>query len=252
MKNKQSVTYGYSNFGNLSKQYAEARQGFPEEVMAWFWTFVKNRDTPRILDLGCGTGISTRQIAKGSGVVIGCDIDGQMIAEAKKAYDGLEYVVATAEKLPFSDAEFDAVTAFSAFHWFANGRALSEIKRVLKPRGIFYIVNKNDAGDFKEGYRSIFKKFCGYILPEKNTSDFEELLIKAGFTDVMEKNFEASDFYTLSGALVYRQSASTWNLIPEKARTDVLLELRDYYKKRMVRGLVERKLSVKCFVGRMG
>ena len=69
---------------------------------------------------------------------------------------------------------------------------------------------------------------------------------------LVKKNFEASDFYTLSDALVYRQSASTWNLIPERVMADVLLELEDYYKKSMVRGLVERKLSVQCVVGRAG
>lgn len=241
---------GYGNFGNLSKQYAEARQDFPSKVIDWFWLLVKNRNA-RILDLGCGTGISTRQIAESGGVVMGCDVDEQMIAEAKKADDGLKYLVAGAENLPFNNAEFDAITAFSAFHWFTNKKELSEIQRTLKRGGIFFVVNKNDAGDFKKGYREIVKSILRQYLPEaKKGYEPEKLLKDSGFTDVQVENFKTSEYFSPEQALQYLQSVSIWNLVPNNMKPMALRLLENYCRERVVGGKIERKLSVKCVAGR--
>jgi len=140
--------YGYGDFGNLSGHYAKARLKYPEEIMDFLFSLTNSRD--EILDLGSGTGISTRQIAQRNQKVIGCEKDSQMVKEAIKENDGINYVIAPAEKLPFANGTFPAVTAFSAFHWFCNDGAVSEIKRILKPNGIFFVANKKDVGDFKE------------------------------------------------------------------------------------------------------
>lgn len=248
----ENIKYGYGDFGNLSAQYAEARQSFPKEVIAWFWPLVKNRDA-RILDLGCGTGISTRQIAEQGGAVIGCDKDAEMIAEAKRARDGLEYVVAPAEHLPFGDMEFDAVVAFSAFHWFANTQALSEIKRVLKPNGIFFIANKNDAGYFKRGYKEIIQNILRQELPEVKKNYAPELLLQeAGFTDVQVKDFAVSEYFTQQQAMAYFQSVSVWNLVPDDTKPAALKLLEDYCRERIMDGKIERKLNVCCVAGHVG
>ena len=252
MRSKNKTQYGYGNFGNLSRYYAGARQNFPQEIIEWFWLLVKNRDA-KILDLGCGTGISTRQIAEIGGAVIGCDIDGQMIAEAKKLNDRLEYLVAGAEKLPFSDNEFDAMTAFSAFHWFANEKALSEIKRTLKSNGIFYIVNKNDTGNFKKGYKEIIRSVLRHDLPEaKKGYEPERLLKKSGFVDIQVRDFAASEYFTLPQAIEYLQSVSIWNLIPAHRKSDTLKLLKNYCAKHMTNGKIERKLNTRAVVARKG
>lgn len=252
MRNKNDTKYGYGNFGNLSKQYAVARQDFPLEAIEWFWSFGKNRNA-RILDLGCGTGISTRQIADGGGVIVGCDVDEQMITEAKKANDGLEYLVARAENLPFRNTEFDAITAFSAFHWFANEKALSEIKRVMKPNGIFYVVNKNDTGDFKKGYKEIIKSVLQQDLPEaKKGYEPEKLLKDSGFTDVQVRNFETSEYFNPAQAMQYLQSVSIWNLIPDDIKPITLKLLKDYCRENTINEKIERKLRIKCVAGRVG
>jgi SAM-dependent methyltransferase len=251
MRNKNGTKYGYGNFGNLSQHYANARQDFSLEVIDWFWSSIENRNA-RILDLGCGTGISTRQVAEKGGVVIGCDVDEQMINEAKQSNDGLEYLVAKAENLPFGDEEFDAVTTFSAFHWFANEKALSEIKRVLKLRGTFYVVNKNDTGDFKKGYKEIIKGVLQHDLPEaKKGYKPEKLLEESGFVDVQVKNFAASEYFSLPQAVEYLQSVSIWNLIPADRKNSTLELLEDYCKGKTVDGKIERKLNIKTVVARL-
>jgi len=48
---------------------------------------------------------------------------------------GVETLAGTAEQIPFSDSQFDAVFVADAFHWFDWPVALGEIARVLRPRG---------------------------------------------------------------------------------------------------------------------
>ncbi|MDP2704417.1 MAG: class I SAM-dependent methyltransferase [bacterium] len=76
-------TYGYGNFGNLGEEYKKARKGFPQESVDWLWSALST-ENPRILDTGCGTGISTRQIAEKGRRVMGSDGDPLMIEKAKE------------------------------------------------------------------------------------------------------------------------------------------------------------------------
>ena len=78
----------------------------------------------RVLDLGCGTGISTRQLVRDGAKIFGADKDANMIGEAKKEASSIQYVVAEAGRLPFGDASFDALTSFAAFHWFTDADSI--------------------------------------------------------------------------------------------------------------------------------
>jgi ubiquinone/menaquinone biosynthesis C-methylase UbiE len=69
-------------FGEFVKEYERARRIYDKAVFDYLKTLVSAND-PIILDLGCGTGISTRQLAK-IARVIGCDPDPLMLAAARK------------------------------------------------------------------------------------------------------------------------------------------------------------------------
>src|SRR3984893_15967469 len=55
----------------------------------------------RILDIGCGTGHLTAQIAESGAQVVGVDRSPEMIAAAQKAYPNLQFEVADARNLPY-------------------------------------------------------------------------------------------------------------------------------------------------------
>src|SRR3989344_1484500 len=104
-------------FGEFVKDYEKARRSYPPQVFN-FLKSVLNVSRPLVLDLGCGTGISTRQLSP-CGMVIGLDPDPLMLNAAKKHQKvGQEkYVLGAADHLPFNNSTFDAVTAFASFHW---------------------------------------------------------------------------------------------------------------------------------------
>ena len=92
------------------------------------------------LDIGCGEGHNTRQVARRGARMTGVDIAEGFIRHAKAEESGMplgiEYAVADACSLPFDDERFDFVTAFmSLMDVPTPERAIAEAHRVLRPDG---------------------------------------------------------------------------------------------------------------------
>ena len=112
-----------------ARRYAEVRPGLHDRVVG---LLAGRLPTPeRALDLGCGTGLSTRPLSSFAGVVVGVDVSEEML-RARAPATGAWYVRAQAERLPFRDGTFDLMSIASAIHWFAS-EAIEEIGRVLRP-----------------------------------------------------------------------------------------------------------------------
>src|SRR5256885_3338611 len=97
----------------------------------------------RVLDVGCGAGQVAKAVkeARPDLVVHGCDISESALAVASAAAAGVDFRLATAERLPFADGEMDFVWIFDVLeHVEDPGTVLREVRRVLKPRGGFHIV----------------------------------------------------------------------------------------------------------------
>ena len=91
----------------------------------------------RILDLGCGTGHLSAQIAESGARVLGVDRSHEMIQAARQAYPKLKFEVADATELTF-DGEFDAVFSNAVLHWIHEpARVIQGVCRALAPGGRF-------------------------------------------------------------------------------------------------------------------
>jgi trans-aconitate 2-methyltransferase len=95
-----------------------------------------------VLDVGCGDGRITREIARRvpKGRVVGVDASSNMIALAsQKSRPNLRFEIADARSLPFGH-EFDLVVSFNALHWIhEQDLALSSIHKSLKPGGMAHL-----------------------------------------------------------------------------------------------------------------
>ena len=91
----------------------------------------------RVLDVGCGPGALTTELVKrlGTSLVAAVDPAEQFVAAAAERHPGVEVQVAAAERLPFSDGEFDAALAQLVVHFMEHPvRGLAEMARVTRDR----------------------------------------------------------------------------------------------------------------------
>ena len=103
-------------------------------------------DHARVLDVGCGRGIGVQILEQqfGADPIFGIDLDPKQIHRAQERLAGkpgaqITLAVASVEQLPFPDASFDAVFDFGMLHHVPNWQAgVAEIRRVLKPSGLFF------------------------------------------------------------------------------------------------------------------
>lgn len=136
-----------------AERYARSRPYFHPLVVDRIATFLELREpVATALDVACGTGLSSVALRRIASKVIGTDSSTEMLARAPQV-EGIEYIEAPAEQLPFGDATFDLVTVSSAFHWFDRGRFLAEVRRVLAPAGWLVIYDNAFQGEMKENPR---------------------------------------------------------------------------------------------------
>lgn len=155
----------------------EARGKHPlfSEMLLEYLDAMNISSVAEVLDLGCGTGLAARAIARRDGyrgTVTGVDISPYFVAAATRLADDeglctrLAFRVADANALEFPDAEFDAVVVHTLLsHVDAPLAVLVEAARVLKPGG--------KIGIFDGDYASMA---FGHADPLKGKSDDEKVI----------------------------------------------------------------------------
>jgi trans-aconitate methyltransferase len=91
----------------------------------------------RILDLGCGTGHLTAQIAQAGATVVGLDHSAEMLEQARSAYPLLQFIQGDARDFSFAEP-FGAVFSNAVLHWIQPPEAVIRcVRDALRPGGRF-------------------------------------------------------------------------------------------------------------------
>jgi SAM-dependent methyltransferase len=98
-----------------------------------------------VLELGCGTGYFTRELARSGADVVAIDVSPELleIAKANCSAPNVRYEIQNAYELNYPDAVFDSVVGSSVLHHLEIDEAIREIYRVLKPGGMIYFTEPN-------------------------------------------------------------------------------------------------------------
>jgi SAM-dependent methyltransferase len=100
----------------------------------------------RVLDIGCGTGYGTAELAQHAKSSTGIDVSAEAISYAREHYPlpNTTFLAASATALPFSSASFDLITAFEVIEHLPNWHdLLIEARRLLHPNGTFLVSTPN-------------------------------------------------------------------------------------------------------------
>jgi len=187
---------------------------------------VKENQPDDILDIATGTGDFAIMLA---GIhpkrIVGLDISQGMLdvgikkVKEKNLDNLIEMVLGDSENLPFADNSFDAVTVGFGVRNFENlDKGLSEINRVLRPGGIFVVLETSQPEKFP--FKQVYKFHSKYIIPllgslfskDKKAYDYLPESAQAfpygeAFNNILKKNefISVEDFPLMFGAAsIYR------------------------------------------------
>lgn len=175
MKNEKYDNGNDFDFGLTSEQYAKYRDIYPDVLYKRLKELGVAADGTAWLDLGTGTGVLPQNMYNTNAEIYGEDIAKEQIEYAKKkaAENGwnINYIVSPAESTNLPDNKFNAITAAQCFGYFDRDKMQLEIKRMLKPGGVFIKVFLEFCYDDKICSKSIdlIKQFNPDWTPEKNS-----------------------------------------------------------------------------------
>ncbi|WP_232532298.1 class I SAM-dependent methyltransferase [Nocardiopsis dassonvillei] len=119
------------SFGADAERYDRARPRYPDALVE---RVTDAAPGPDVVDVGCGTGIASRQFQAAGCRVLGVDPDERMAELARRLGVGVE--VAAWEDWDPDGREFDAVVAAQAWHWTDPVAGAAKAARVLRPGGV--------------------------------------------------------------------------------------------------------------------
>jgi demethylmenaquinone methyltransferase/2-methoxy-6-polyprenyl-1,4-benzoquinol methylase len=219
-------------FDNISGNYDDLNRvisfGIDVKWRKKVLQLVANKKPEKVLDIATGTGdLAILMTSTTATEIVGLDISAGMLEVGKKKIaqknlsSKIEMVLGDSENIPYPDNYFDAITvAFGVRNFETLEKGLSEILRVLKPNGIFVILETSVPTRFpyKQGY-AFHSKFIlpiigklfskdkvayQYLSDSANVFPFGEalnnILRKVGFIDVehLPQTFGVATIYHAS------------------------------------------------------
>jgi len=153
-----------TRFAGLADRYAKYRPSYPAAAIDFILVHCGLGPQSVVVDVGCGTGISSRLLAERGVAVIGIEPNTEMRRKAESepappGAPGPSYREGRAEATNLPANIADAVLAAQAFHWFEPEAALREFRRILKPGGwAVLLANERDESDpFTAAYSRVIR-----------------------------------------------------------------------------------------------
>ena len=176
--------------GFFGKLMVNGMNGGGHAAMAnWALSSLQIKDDSQILDIGCGGGANIARLLQrdSKGMVHGVDYSPVSVAKSSKvnakavAEGRCKIVEASVTRLPFKEASFDIITAFETIYFWPDiEHCFDEVIKVLKPGGMFVIVNESDgSGSMDAKWESLIQGMHTYR-PE----EIRLHLSNAGFHDI--------------------------------------------------------------------
>jgi ubiquinone/menaquinone biosynthesis C-methylase UbiE len=214
------------HFSKQASDYAKFRPRYPREMFKYLGTVARSR----ALAWDCATGNGQAAVALSSVFerVIATDASEAQIANAE-AHARVEYRVAPAENSGIESDTIDLVMVAQALHWFDLDRFYAEVKRLLKPGGIFAVSAYKFFGIAPEVDEVVnnryYRKVVGPFWPPERTliEKFEQLPFP--FPETETPRFEMSVHWKLEHLIGYLRTWSATQRFIAANRRDPLEEI---------------------------
>ena len=182
-----SRVYRMSEAKHWNPELYEAKHAFVWNLGRGLVELLNPVKGERILDLGCGTGQLTNEIAKSGADVLGLDSSPDMIGQARQNYPTLRFVLADAREITF-EHEFDAIFSNAALHWMLDAPSVAcKMAQALKPGGrlVAEMGGKGNVRQIESALHSVLPPFYSGSMPDSKTyfpsvAEYSTILENAG------------------------------------------------------------------------
>jgi len=166
----------------------EARHSFVWQYGKGLIELLNPQPGERILDIGCGTGQLSAQIAESGATVVGLDSSPAMIGQARQNYPNVQFVLESAVSMHY-ESEFDALFSNAALHWVLDAEAAATaMNRALRKSGRL-VAELGGHGNIQTIERTIVATLTRYLgdnVPASNNyfpsiPEYSAILERAGF-----------------------------------------------------------------------
>ena len=124
------------SFDSVADQYDASRPGYPPALFDTIEELTgRSLQHARVVDVGAGTGISTRLLRDRGARVTAVEPGPGMAAHLRRALPDVPLVRGFGDALPLADGSVDLITYAQSWHWTDHARSVPEALRVLRPDG---------------------------------------------------------------------------------------------------------------------
>ena len=246
-------------FSGLADTYAKHRPDYPAAAVEHIIRQCALTGEALLVDVGCGTGISTRQFAARGVQVIGVEPNDAMRSRAEAepypagpAPATIRYVKGTAEATGLPDGCATAVLAAQAFHWFDAPAALREFHRLLQYGGwVALMWNERDESDScTAAYGEVMRTGPGAAAVEEPRRGAGEALLHSPlFVEAYKMLFHHEQALDEEGLLGRAYSASYAPREP-RAVEAFTAQLRDVFARYQQAGRVVLRYETDVYFGK--
>jgi len=154
-------------FSDRVADYVSFRPSYPVELVEWLGAQTGMTSSWRLVDVGAGTGISSKLFLDAGNSVIAVEPNAAMRKASElllTGYGAFRAIAGTAEATTLANGVADLVISAQAFHWFNHDLVRLEWRRILKEggfSGIFWNTRRLRGSAFLEGYEAILNDHCG-------------------------------------------------------------------------------------------
>lgn len=150
-------------FDAVADLYADVRKGYPAALFDDLEILAGLAPAARVLEVGCGTGQATGDLAARAGHVTAIDPGARLIAQARKALPAtnVEFVVSGFEDLAVAPGAFDLIASAQAWHWVNPQTGFAKAVDALVDGGalaIFGHVPMAPPAPFEDAFRRVFER----------------------------------------------------------------------------------------------
>jgi SAM-dependent methyltransferase len=140
-----------SVFDAVADRYQDTRPGYPDTLYDALERLAGPLAGRSVLDIGAGTGISARALARRGARVVALDPSLAMAQTFRAASGPIPVTLGRAEGLPIAHGAVELITSAQAWHWVHVPEAAAECRRVLADRGhlaLWWNVSEDDGAFF--------------------------------------------------------------------------------------------------------